>query len=103
MWIIIIMTLLNAFGNNKTFVLENRIEVAGMPVNMFDGLAALGLIWIVVRPRGSRVPTDRVHPVLFWTLIFYTMGLGSGLLASVSNQATARDLFNTIHNYLSLP
>ena len=104
MFFLIILTLLNAAANNKTVVLEYRwTPVAGMPVNVIDGLLGLGLILMLVRPTTYRFVTDRVHPAFKWVLVLFAGGAVGGIVGSFFNDASASDKMNITRNYLAMP
>jgi hypothetical protein len=63
MWFLILLSILNSGLNNRGFVLEYRITVAGLPLNLFDMLLGLGLLVTVIQAfvrRGSAAPVP-VH------------------------------------------
>src|SRR4051794_13651532 len=104
MLFLIIITLLNAVANNRTFVLEYRVmPIQGMPVNVFDGLLGVGFVLMLIRPRAHRFVTDRVHPALKWILALFAGGAAAGLLGAMFNDASSSDKMNIARNYMAMP
>ncbi len=88
MWFLTILTFLNGVLDNRGFVLLHRVEIRGVPLNVFDLLILGGLILAFIRFRsGTRFHADRVHPAMQITMILMSLMLVVGMAASVGNGA----------------
>jgi hypothetical protein len=103
MWLLIILTLVNAAANNKTFVLEYRFSLAGMPINVFDVLVAAATVFLLIKPRARHAYAERIHPALWWILCLFAAGGALGLFGTLDNGAIRYDILNVTRNYISLP
>ena len=43
MWLLFLLIFVNAIADNKTFILQYRLDV-GVPINILDGLLIIGVI-----------------------------------------------------------
>lgn len=74
MWFLLPFIVVNAVASNETFILEYRVEVAGLPLNILDLLIFVGLLLSFV--RGSRFfRTDAVHPAFKWSTILFALAI----------------------------
>src|SRR5947209_3562036 len=96
LWLI---TLFNGIANNKTF-LEYRWSVAGVPINIFDLLMFIGLIWALFFSTRRRFPVDRMHRAFPWTIAFLAIGALGGFMGSMSNGAYTYEILAIGRNYL---
>jgi len=105
MWFLALLILLNAFANNTSFVNNYRLYIAGMPLNVFDGLVVIGFIFAMVRPRGSAnyVRTQAMHPALLWMLGLFVLATFGGLIGGASNGASNRQVITSLRNFLVAP
>ena len=105
MWFLAILVLLNAFANNSEFVNKMRITVAGMPINVFDGLITLGVLIALVRPRASAkfVQTSGMHKAMACMLLLFTVAFFGGLAGGMVNGATDRQIFTAMRNFAAAP
>src|SRR5688572_11252513 len=100
-----IIIILNAVLDNREFVNQYRLEIGGLPINVFDGLIIFGTLIALLRPRSSAgfEPTDRTHPALWWIIGLFAVALIGGLIAATGNGALARNVITTMRNFLAAP
>lgn len=105
MWFLVILTLLNASLPHWSFVLENRIQIAGMPVSIFDGLLAFGLLLVLLRrSQSARVfRADRVHPAQTIAVLLFLLGTVAGVIGSILGEYDPRRSIPETRDFLSLP
>ena len=102
MWFLFLLTLANAAAHNENFALRYRIDVAGMPVGIFDALLAIGVACTVVS-RGGAWRTERTHPVLVWALVLFALAAVGGSVAALFSKVELRWLATSLRNWVSLP
>jgi hypothetical protein len=106
MWLLVILSLVNASVNSKSFLFQYRLNVAGMPVNPLDFLLLLCLI-VAIFARGSRrIITSRPHPLFGPTLALLTAGLIVGVVMGTRNLTRGLSLYEyvtIIRNFAVLP
>src|SRR5687767_6081116 len=97
------LVLINAVADNEKFILAYRYEVAGMPINILDFL--LGLMFVVAMATMSRwkEDTDRVHPMLYWSVVVLTLSVVAGLVGAMQNSIPLRYWVTIARNVLTLP
>jgi hypothetical protein len=105
MWFLALLILLNALFNNTTFVNSYRLYIAGLPLNIFDGLVVLGVICALLRPRSTvkYVRTTRIHPAMMWMFALFTVAIFGGLIGGASNGASNREIITCLRNFLVAP
>jgi hypothetical protein len=106
MWLLVLLCLVNAGVNSKSFLFEYRLNIAGMPINPLDFLLLLGLI-IAMFARGSRrTITPRPHPLFAPTLALLTAALIFGAVMGMRNLSHGLTLYQYvtfIRNFAVLP
>ena len=100
-----IFILLNAFANNFSVVNEYRVNVAGVPVNMFDGLLIIGVLLALIRPTAlsGYFRTPRMHPAMVACMVLFVLAFFGGLIGAMNNGATARQVMTCARNFLAAP
>src|SRR5690242_18664656 len=99
MFFIAILTFANAVLENKGFVLFYRWKIGDIPLNVIDGLIALGMILCLLRFRSrARFRTDHAHPALRPILITLLITLLVGMVASVTNEARLYEVWIEVRN-----
>jgi hypothetical protein len=107
MWLLVILSLVNASVNQKSFLLAYRLQIGGLPINIFDVLLIIAFLWACFAGRGARrMQTDRVHPLLPWILIFLFGALAVGSIIGIRNFTiglSLRRYFTFIRDFACLP
>jgi len=65
-------------------------------------LLAVGVVIGLLRQR-SASPSERVHPLLTWTLLLFGLGVMSGVLAGLISNAELRWILQGLRNFIVLP
>jgi hypothetical protein len=104
MWLLILLTLINAAVGSRGFLFDFRFSLVGMPVNIIDVMVFLGVFLAMFQPRSSlRTPT---HPLFKWAVVLSVIGLLGGAvmgMANLSQGASVRNYVTYARNYLALP
>jgi hypothetical protein len=105
MWFLILLTWCNAAFDQKGVVLQNRINLGPLPINLLDGLLALGVLGAIVGPFFSknRFHTEKAHPVLIATLILFSLAALSGVVGGMMQGANLYGFANDLRNVTSMP
>jgi hypothetical protein len=103
MWLIFLLTLLNAAANNKTVVLQFRFDLFGFPVNIFDVLLAVALIGMLLQRRSGFFQVDRVPRAFTFIACGLLLTLLMGGALAFGNDTTARSKLNETRNFATLP
>src|SRR4051812_48512345 len=102
MWFLILLTLLNATLASLSFVAEYRITVAGIPLNVFDGLMVLGMLIVPFTFRRAaefgRHPLFRV--VMVASVVSIAGGVAMGLVAMAQADITVRHVITYTRNFM---
>ena len=100
-----LLIILNAALNNNTIVNKVRLEVGGLPISIMDGAVILCAIGALLRPRSTAgyYKTDRTHPVFWWVMGLFMLGLIGGMVGAMWNGATSRQIITCIRNYAAAP
>lgn len=105
MWPVVLITLLNAWADNERLVLTYRVILGGVPINIFDGLLALGgvvvLARVIGRPRGDA--TWRMPTGVTVTLLVYLGVTVAAVAAGVLDENPAYAMFAAARNFLTIP
>ena len=102
MWYLLLLTLVNAVAHQDRVVLRYRLSLGGMPIDIIEGLLAVGVVIGLLRQR-SASPSERVHPLLTWTLLLFGLGVISGVLAGLISNAELRWILQGLRNFIVLP
>jgi hypothetical protein len=103
MWIIAILFILNAIIRNDE-TLEHRIMVAGLPINIFDGLILLGLVMALLPiSRSDRSVPEKLHPLVPWTLGVFTLAALAGSIGAMLADNYLYQFISTLRNMLCIP
>src|SRR4051794_11036272 len=103
MWFLALIVLINTLANNKTFVLEYRISIAGMPINIFDALMVLGVFLSVLPLARNREIPEKVHRAFTWLMMLCLLTAVVGFLAGVMNDTWDYQLIAATRNWLAIP
>jgi hypothetical protein len=103
MWLLFILTILNAAANNKTVVLQFRFEVMGFPVNIFDVLLTLAAIGFLLQRRSTMFRVDRTPRIYMVLASGLVLTLLIGSLMAFGNEASVRSKLNQTRNFLTIP
>src|SRR5437588_8497688 len=102
MWLLFLLTLLDGIRNAHSFVLQYRLDVAGVPVNVYDLLLTLGLL-LSPLVRRRTLPNERIHPALMWSMLLFVPALLGGTIAGAVNGATPRWILTELRNMADIP
>ncbi len=91
------------FTLSTDFMFNFRLEVAGLPLNVLDGLIVLTFVHQLVRSRRSDFRADRVHPLLVWSVVILVLAVLVGVMGSMMNGTRARDWITAMRNVAMLP
>jgi hypothetical protein len=107
MWLLVILSLINAAVGSQTFLFEYRWQIAGMPVNILDILLILGvIIGLGVGKGEKRIKTERPHRLLLPILIVFSVAILVGIVGGIRNLSyglTAQRLVTYIRDFAVLP
>ena len=101
MWFLFLLTLINALAHNAGFALRYRIDVAGMPIGVFDFLLGLGVLVALVG-RGGAWPAGRLHPLMLWTMLLFGAATAGGIMGALLSNAELRWMMTGMRNWVSL-
>src|SRR6478735_917768 len=84
MWLLVILTFMNAALDQKGIILVQRLTIAGLPINIMDGLSALGFVVALVvmfsrRRRSEGIPT---HPAFIASMVLGFLALVGGSIGA---------------------
>jgi hypothetical protein len=105
MFFIFILTFANAVLDNKGFVLTYRYKLGEMPLNVIDGLIALGMLLFCLRWRSrARFHAERISRSYLAILSILLVALLAGILASAgnSNNAALHEVWTGARNHAGL-
>jgi hypothetical protein len=105
MWFLVLLTFANASLDQKGIILKNRINIGSLPINLLDGLLALGVIAAVVVLFFSkkREETGQTHPAFLVTLFFFLLATLSGAIGGMMGGATIYRFANDLRNVTAFP
>ena len=105
MWLLVAITIINAWAHAEELVLVHRVQVAGVPLNIYDGLLAVGLLVVLFRRRNKPTyfRTDREHPALAWIIALFAAAVAGGVLGWVWNRTDPYFALRTLRNLVGLP
>ena len=97
--------LLDAILNNNTFVLEYRVNLAGMPINIYDGLTALLFLGCLIPRSGRRhyFHADHTHGLLIAACIAFSLAFLIGVFGAAIHGVNPRDMFTSARNLATFP
>ena len=96
-----LLTILNAVLHNDSVVNEYRVNIAGLPANIFDFMLVIGCGIGLLRSRRST--TERLHPAILWMMVFFALALIGGLIGGSTNGATTRQVITMLRNFVAAP
>jgi hypothetical protein len=90
---------------NWTVVLEHRWTVGGFPLNVFDGVLAVGVLLALIPFKGGKtsVAHTRTHPLLWPILVVFGAAIAFGFVTSASTLAEPRWIITDARNMVALP
>jgi len=105
MWLVIILTVLNAIMGHMASFAELRVTVAGLPINTIDGLMFLGLalspFWL---RRASEWGKHRLFaPLMVLCGVSWVGGTAMGLIEFSRNHIELRELITYSRNFVAIP
>lgn len=103
MLIIILLLLLNGIAPNANFILKYRLDIAGAPISILDGLLFIGVLLMLIPGLRARFPAQ-LHPLLPRMLILSALATVGGIVAFFfSETADPYYLITTVRNFLTIP
>jgi hypothetical protein len=104
MWFLTLLMLMNAWIDQR-LVLDYRLDVAGVPINIYDIGLGLGLIVSMFRRRSSPnlYPTDRVHPIFKWIMGASLLATVAGAVGVIGNGSYSREWLPPLRSFLAIP
>jgi len=105
MWFLTILMLLNAWADQRSVVLEYRLEFENLPINIYDVALGLGVLVSLMRRRSSPdlAPTDRAHPLLKWIFGTSLLALAAGAVGIIGNGAYFREALPPLRSFVAIP
>src|SRR4051812_125259 len=105
MWYLVLLTFCNAALDQKGVILDYRINVGPFPINILDGLLALGVIgaFLSLVFVKSRYPTKGAHPAFLATLLLFAIAIGFGLFGGLAHGGKSYNVMNDLRNVASFP
>ncbi len=100
-----LLIILNAVLSNTDIVNQDayRVVIAGMPVNVFDILLALGVVFALVYSRWARFIKTPLHRAMWWMSVLFALAVGAGLIGAMSNGAWMRQILQSGRNLIEAP
>lgn len=98
MWLVALITILNACLNNDWSNDTARIQIAGLPVNIFDFALVIAFLWTFL-PGLSTFATTRVSRVALVTLLCSVSALTIGVLNSLTLMVPGRSVITDARNF----
>lgn len=103
---LLVLMLLNGLAHNEGFILEFRLEpVPEVPINILDGVLAVGLFWGLFRFRQSPnlFTADQVHPLFRWLMMLFIPALIFGSVLGLANDVPIRRVLTMMRNFAVMP
>jgi hypothetical protein len=101
MWLLFAILVINAVISTEQ-LLNYRLELGGLPINLFDALMIIGLA-LAFFNRERMFPTRAPHPLLNKLYVMFGIAAVAGLIGWVVNGAPVRQAFMPFRNWLALP
>src|SRR5579884_3048746 len=101
MWLLFLILILNAAVNTSDFMLRYRIDVGGLPINIFDGLMIIGLVLSLF--NRERMFPAKQHPLVNKLYLLFGIAMVAGLIGWLLNGAPLRQAFMALRNWIALP
>lgn len=105
MWFLFIITVLNAACDQQGIILEHRVKLGPLPVNLIDGTLIAGLLLAVVgfSASKSRFVSDKAHSLFLTILIVSTIAGCAGLAVGMTRAPSVYDLVSGMNHFIALP
>jgi hypothetical protein len=97
-----LLMLLNYATDKDKFLFAYRIDVFGMPINILDGLIAVGMVLAPVALNKRQYPSESTHPALKWVVGSLVLASISGAVMAFLTGADLRETALMARNVLSL-
>lgn len=101
MWLLFIILILNAAMTTE-FMLNYRLDVAGLPINVLDALMIIGLVFAIFN-RERMFPPKGPHPLMSKLYLLFGVAAVAGLIGWLLNGASLRLAFMPARNWVALP
>jgi hypothetical protein len=102
MFLFVILMILNSTVSND-LLFSFRLDVAGFPINILDGLLVLAFLQQLMAPARNPFPTDRRHPLFFWSLGLLLIAIFLGMFGAAVSGVGVRYYVTTLRNVTVLP
>jgi hypothetical protein len=106
MWLLVIISLVNAAVGSRSFLFEYRLQLAGMPINILDFLLILGFAIAIFKGNSEKRMLATPHPLLRPMLIVFAIALLAGVIVGVRNLSfglSLKRLATYIRDFAVLP
>src|SRR3954470_15696279 len=105
MWLLVILTFMNAALDQKGIVLVQRVFIAGLPINIIDGLTALAFIvaLIVMFSTGRRTEGIPTHRAFTASMVLGFLAAVGGSIGAAMVHAPLYAYASEVRNFASMP
>jgi hypothetical protein len=105
MWLLWVITILNALLSQKDFVNVYRVEIGVAQIGVLEVLAAFSLVYTLVKGSeyAAKYPTLRTSPTLVLVMVLYGLGFLSGVVGAFLNGVGPKDMLVGIREFTMYP
>ncbi len=105
MWYLAIFTILNGILHNERMILEHRLYIGSVPINILDGFLFAGIVFGLMKSRfrPGRIPAIQTHPLLIWIIGLFTASLLGGIVGFLINNIDTTYAATALRNQIALP
>lgn len=105
MWLLVLLTLLNASLPNDIIIEVLRITPGGIPINILDILLILGLVVSIAYPSNLKFPADHLHPLLWPTVGLFIAAILISSIQTYTGQyhVLVGYYMRTVRHYAAFP
>jgi hypothetical protein len=105
MWFVILLTLCSAALPHFDFINVYRLSFGFVQVGVFEFGLAIGLVYALIKggDYAQRFPSLRVHPVLVWLLVLFTVGSIAGMIGSINSMLPMKYKIAATREFVAAP
>jgi len=105
MWLLVLMTLVNAVLHQQGIQNEYRIGLGIIQIGILEGTMGIAFLYALVAGGGirSQYPTLRTHPILIWIVAPMFLGGIFGIAGGLLNGNEMKFVLSSSREFLALP